>query len=265
MYLITDRDPNLADTFAVYQALPEWIASMEVDQATLDGYIMRVYSGLAQQEGELTGAVTAITKVIDGKAQDEKLAYMKQIKAVTLETVQAAAAYYQKAWDNGVHSTAGSAAAINANADRFDVILNPFGAVDATQVTLNDVPEGSEFYDAIRFVFEEGLMPARTENTFGVDEPATAGDLYCALYVIIGGSPNAAREAMEYLGQFGLVPDGLTVDTELTNGMSDEIFVLFGAAIGLELQADEPSEINDQLITRGEMAEQLLLLCSLLQ
>ena len=265
MYLITNRDPNLADTFAVYQSLPEWIAAMEVEQDTLDGYIMSVYSELAKQEGELTGAVSAISTVLDGKAQDEKLAYMEQIKAVTPEAVQAAAAYYQKAWDNGVHSSAGSAAAINANADLFDVILNPFGAVDASQVELTDVPEGSELYDAVRFVFEEGLMSAKTEDTFGVDETATAGDLYGALYVIIGGSPNAGEEAMEYLGQFGLVPDGLTVDTELTNGMSDQIFVMFGMAIGMELQADEPNETTNQPITRGEMAEQLLLLCSLLQ
>ena len=130
---------------------------------------------------------------------------------------------------------------------------------------LTDVPEGSEHYDAVRFVFEEGLMAARTEDTFGVDETATAGDLYGALYVIIGGSPNAAEEAMEYLGQYGLVPEGLTVDTELTHGMSDEIFVMFGAAIGLQLQADEPNETTDQPITRGEEADQIMLLVSMLQ
>ena len=265
MYLISYRDPNLTDTFNVYATLSESIASMDVDQDTLNGYIMNVYSGLATQEGELTGAVSAISAVIDGKAQDEKLEYMKQLKGVTAEAVHAAAAYYQKAWENGVHSTAGSAAAINANADLFKSVLNPFGAVDASQVELTDVPEGSEFYDAVRFVFEEGLMAAKAEDAFGVDDPATAGDIYGALYVIIGGSPNAPEEAMAYLGQYGLVPEGLTVDSELTHGMSDQIFVLFGAAIGLELQADEPSEITDQPISRGEMADQIMMLYSMLQ
>lgn len=265
LLLFSYHDPNLAETFALYEALPEMIAALDVDQDTLDGYIMGLYSSLAKEDGELAGAVGAIGTVIEGKAQDKNLEYMKQLKAVTPESVQAAVAMYQKAWDNGVHSTAGSAAAIYANAELFDVILNPFGAVDASQVELTDVPEGSEFYDAVRFVFEESLMAARSEDTFGVDETATAGDLYGALYVIIGGSPNAAEEAMEYLGQYGLVPEGLTVDTELTHGMSDEIFVMFGAAIGLQLQADEPNETTDQPITRGEEADQIMLLVSMLQ
>ena len=61
------------------------------------------------------------------------------------------------------------------------------------------------------------------------------------------------------------MPEGLTVDSELTHGMSDQIFVLFGAAIGLELQADEPNETTDLPITRGEMADQIMMLCSILQ
>ena len=265
MYLLSYRDPNVKETFDVYESLSDIIAQMDVDQEALDGYIMNVYSSLAKPKGELAGAINAINDTLNEKKLDRALDYMRQLKAVTPDTVKAAAEIYRKAWENGVHSTAGSAAAINANADLYDVILNPFGAVDASQVELTDVPEGSEFYDAVRLVFEEGLMAAKTEDTFGVDDPATAGDVYGALYVVIGGSPNAAEEAMEYLGQYGLVPEGLTVDSELTHGMSDQIFVMFGAAIGLDLQADEPNETTDLPITRGEMAQQIALLLSILQ
>ena len=264
-YLITYRDPNLADTFDVYAALPEMIAQLDVDQDTLDGYIMNIYSGLAKPEGELTGAVTAISNALTGRDQERMLDYMKQIKAVTPDAVHAAAEIYQKAWDNGAHTTAGSAAAINANAELFDVILNPFGAVDASQVTLNDVTEGSEYYEAVRFVFENSLMAPKAEDAFGVDEPANVGDLVGALYVIIGGSPNAPEEAVEYLGQFGIVPEGVDASTTLTNGMSDAIFVNFGAAVGLSLEADAPNETTDQPITRGALAEQIQMLMMYLQ
>ena len=264
-YLLSYRDPNVAETFQVYASLPQMIAELDVDQSVLDGYILNNYSDLAKGSGELAGAVSAISSILSGFGQERTLKYMRQLKAVTPETVKAAADLYQKAWDEGVHSTAGSAAAINGNADLYDVILNPFGAKDASQVDLADVPEGSEFYEAVRFVFENGLMAPLSEDAFGVDEASTAGDLFAALYVIIGGSPNAPEEAMEYLGQFGLVPEGLEADTVLTHGMSDTIFVAFGAAIGLPLQADEPNETTDQPITRGEMAQQIDMLASVLQ
>ena len=53
---------------------------------------------------------------------------------------------------------------------------------------LTDVPEGSEYYEAVRFVFEQGLMAAKAEDTFGVDSEATVGDLSTALYILMGGS-----------------------------------------------------------------------------
>ncbi len=265
MFLISYRDPNVKETFDVYASLADRIAAMDVDQDTLDGYIMSAYSDLAKPSGELTGAISAIGDTLFQRKADRKLDYMRQLKAVTPDTVKAAAEIYAKAWENGVHSTAGSAAAINANADLYETILNPFNAKDASQVDLTDVPEGSEYYDDVRFVFENGLMAPKAEDAFGVDDAATAGDLYAALYVIIGGSPNAPEEAMAYLGQFGLVPDGVEPGTELTHGMSDQIFVMFGGAIGMSLQADEPNETTDLPITRGEMAQQIRLLTSLLQ
>ena len=265
MYLITYRDPNVKETFDVYASLADQIAEIDVDQDTLDGYIMSSYSELAMSAGELTGAISAIEDALAGKNPERVLDYMRQLKAVTPETVKAAAEIYRKAWENGVHSTAGSASAINANADLYDVILNPFNAQDASQKELTDAAEGSEHYEAVRFVFENGMMAAKTEDTFGVDEPAVAGDLYAALYVMIGGSPNAPEEAMAYLSQFGLVPDGLEADTVLTNGMSDQIFVAFGGAIGLQLTADEPNETTDQPISRGMLAEAVYMLAGFLQ
>ncbi|MDO5326992.1 MAG: insulinase family protein [Clostridia bacterium] len=264
LYLITYRDPNVAETFEVYQALPEMIAQQEVEQDVLDGYILNSYASLAKGSGELTGANDAVDRTVSG-LENKTLEYMRQLKTVTPEAVKAAAEIYQKLWDNGVHSTAGSASAINANADLYDVILNPFGAVDASEVELTDVTEGGEYYEAVRFVFENGLMAANYEDAFGVDDPATAGDLVGALYVMIGGTPNAPEEAIAYLGQFGIVPEGVTADTVITNGMSDEIFVNFGAAVGLPLEADAPNETTDQPITRGALAEQIQMLAMYLQ
>lgn len=263
MYLITYRDPNVKDTFDVYAALADQIAALDVDQDSLDGYMMSAYSALAKPEGELTGAISAIESTLCEKKLDRALDYMRQVKAVTPDTVKAAAEIYRNAWENGVRSTAGSAAAINANAELYEVILNPFNAQDTSLVEFADAPEGSEHYEAVRFVYENGLMAPLAEDAFGTDETATAGDLYEALHLIAFGVPAGTKEeAVANFAEYGLVPDGVNAATELTNGLSDQLFVFFGEAVGLPLEADAPNETTDLPMSRGELAEQITLLCS---
>ena len=265
MYLITYRDPNVKETFDVYASLAERIANMNVDQDTLDGYIMSAYSELAKPSGELTGAYNAIDATLAGTKAEKKLEQMRQLKAVTPEVVKASSEIYRKAWENGVHSTSGGAAAINQNADLYESILNPFNTQDASKVSFTDAAEGSAHYEAVRYVFENGLMLPKAEDAFGTDEPATAGDLYNALYVLIGGSLGDPEEAVATFAQYDLVPSGVDASTPLTNGLSDQIFVTFGAAVGLPLQADAPNETTDLVMTRGELAEQIKLLCDMIQ
>lgn len=257
MYLLSYRDPNVKETFDVYATLADAIAALDVDQEALDGYIMSAYSGLATPKGELTGAIIAISDTLGEKAVDRNLGYMRQLKAVTPDTVKAAAELYRKAWENGVHSTAGNAAAINANADLYDVILNPFNAKDASLVEFTDAAEGSEYYDAVRFAFENGLMAPKADDFFGADDPATAGDFFGAIYVLIGGPTGAAQEAMETLAEYGLVPDGVEAATELTVGSSAELFSTVTAALGAPWTPEVEAGTEEQPLTRGQMAQLL--------
>lgn len=217
MWLLSYRDPNVKETFDVYESLSDVIAQMDVDQDTLDGYIMSSYSELAKPQGELAGAISAISDTLNEKAADRKLDYMRQLKAVTPDTVKAPAEIYQKAWENGVRSTAGSAAAINANTELYDVILNPFGAVDTSSVVLTDVPEDSESYEAVRFVFESGIMSALTEDTFGIDENATIGDMAAGIYAGIGGPAGDPQGAVDWLAGYGLLDPETDINAELTD------------------------------------------------
>ena len=255
MYLLAYRDPNLADTFAFFETLPEKVAELDVDQDALDGYIMNAYSGLAKEDGELSGAVNALNRVLVGIAQDEKLTYMKQLKAVTPEAVKAAADLYRLAWENGVHSTAGSAAAINANADLFDVILNPFNAKDTSQVELTDAPEGSEYYEAVRYVYENGLMDAQDDSAFGVEAPATYGDFLAAIYAGVGGPAHDPEGAREWLAGYEMVDP----NQDLSAGLTEEClcFVLQNG-FGVGISTDEPENV----MTRGELADLLMSLFS---
>ena len=261
VYLLTYRDPNIRETFAVYDGLAEQLRAYEVTQDVLDGYIMSSYASYAKSSGELTSAMTAVVDTLNGDSQLDKLKYMRELKAVTPEALAAAAYMYQKLSENGIRSTAGSASMINANADLYDVILNPFNAQDASQIVLADLPEDHPHYAAVRYVFENGLMAAQSDDAFGVDSPATVGDLCAAIYVMIGGSPNAAEEAYEFLAGYGLVPAEYAIDTEMTNAISDELIInIVSAVYGVVLESDVTEETANVIMTRGELAEQIKML-----
>lgn len=252
-YLITYRDPNVTETFDVYAALPDMIRGLDVTQDVLDGYIMNNYSDLAEGTGELAGAVSAISYALAGKSQELPLEYMRQLKAITPEKVKEAADLYQQAWDEGVHSTAGSAAAINAHADLYDVILNPFNAQDSSQIELVDVPEGSEYYEAVRFVFESGFMAPLTEDTFGVDEDAINADFLAPISYAVGG-PADAEAGRDFLAQYGLVDPELDLSAGLTEGFVCSLL----NNLGVGLSTDTP----DAVMSRGDLADLLFQLLS---
>jgi hypothetical protein len=178
------------------------------------------------------------------------LEWMRQLKRLTPEAVHADAGVYEKLAENGARMTAGAASAINENAGLFDAILNPFGAVDATQVELKDAAEGETHYDAVRFAFEEGFMAPLSEDDFGVNEPATQGDLLAALYVLVGGNRDA-NEALAAFVEYGLV----TNDTDLNAPiLPEDIWGMLSAVVG---QTVEPltATASPDGVTRGELAE----------
>ncbi len=251
--IYTYRDPNVAETFEVLEGLPEQIANMALDQDTLDGYIMNAYSEYAMPEGALTGAVNAGMDALQGFDPARWLEWMRQLKRVTPETVRADAELYAKLMADGTRVTAGAASTINENAELFDAILNPFGAVDATQVELKDAVEGDEHYDAVRFAFEEGFMAPLSEDDFGANEPATQGDLLAALYVLVGGNRDA-NEALAAFVEYGLVTDDTDLNAPI---LPEDIWGLLSAVVG-EAVPPMTETAQSDVVTRAELAEALM-------
>ena len=240
----------------MFAGVADALEQLEVDQDLLDGYILNVYSSLAKPSGELKGATAALTELAHGGNPEKKLDQMRQLKQMTPEKVKAFAELFRVLSEKGYRGTAAGAGAIQANAELYEAILNPFGAVDASQVVLSDVTEEREDYEAIRFAYENGLMALRGEDTFEPDAEATAGELFAALYVLIGGAPNAETEALETFAQYGLVPEGVTGDTALTFGVRDRIMDAFGTAVGMQFPAIGEGQ-EETVMTRGQLATDL--------
>ena len=258
VYLLSYRDPNVQETFAVYAQLPTLLAELAVDQATLDGYILSSYAYYAQSAGELSGASNAIFTIIAGDDQAEPLEWMRQLKGIKAEDVAQYAAIYANLVANGVYSTSGGAGAIEANAALYANIINPFGAVDPTSVEFTDCTAEHPFYDYVRFAFENGLMAAAGETTFGADEQGTLGDFSAACYVLLGGGLNA-DEAIGYLAQYGIVPV-MPADTALTHEDLVALTLNFGAGLGIPVTADMLPAFEDMAApaTRAEVAYMLV-------
>ncbi len=250
VYLVTYRDPNVLETFNEYAQLPEFVSALELDQDTLNGYILAAYSGYATPAGELSGALSAALATLEGRPQDEALEWMRQLKEITPEVFQQYADIYQNLLDNGLASTSGSAAQINANSNIYDVIYNPFGSLDKTKIEFVDLPEDHPNYEAVRFAYEEGLMAPAAEDTFGVDEPATNGDTLAAMNVLIQGplDPNDALETFVY---YGLADPDMDLDAPVE---AEYVYYLLSALI------DEPYQPEGEIpetMTRSELAQAL--------
>ena len=256
--LLTYRDPNVKETFEVYDGLPEKIEAMETNQEMLDGYILSNYSALAKPSGELTGALEELERIVAGKDAGRKLERMRQLKAVTPEKIRESAEVFRKLSEIGYRGTAAGAGTVQNNAEMYEAVLNPFGAVDAGQTELTDVSGDRADYEAIRFAYENGLMTLTGENTFSPDEGATAGDLFAALYVLSGGTPGAPEEAMAAFGQAGLVPEGTETGTALSFGLRDQVMGAFGTAVGFSLPAIGEGR-EETVMTRGELAQDLMI------
>ena len=128
MYIISYRDPNVAQTFAVYNYVPMLLQQlqMSLDQETLDGYILSSYSYYAQSSGELSGALSVIGDVVNGDDPFRRLQWMHELKQLKVEDIAAFAPMYQALLDNGCMSTAGSQSALNSMpAGTYENIIKP--------------------------------------------------------------------------------------------------------------------------------------------
>ena len=146
IYMLSYRDPNLTETFEVYQQLPDLLRAYPMDQEIIDGYIMSAYSQVALSNGELSDALVAIGAYLNSKDPARALTWMQQIKAVTPETIESFADVYQALVEKGVLTSAGGAKLIRDNKDLFEQIDAPFEAAGEgiEEVSTESVDESAE-------------------------------------------------------------------------------------------------------------------------
>ena len=259
IYAFTYRDPNIVDSYEVYDGLADFVANLDVDQETLDGYILSSYSGYALSTGELTGATSALLNEIGHEDQYKIFDYMKQLKSIKAETiVETYAPLFQALVDNYSYYTAGSASAIGEVAYAFESVLNPFGVQDRSQLSMTDFDEESPFYEAVRFCFDNALMWAVSDTEFGTALPATLGEFSQIMVALLGGD-YSQEDSIAFLAQYGIVP-AAPVDTELTVGDLDALCCNFLAvAAGAQIETYILEDLTELGITAEDAATREML------
>lgn len=255
-YLLTYRDPNVMETFNVYEALGEFLSEMDADQETLDGFILSAYAGYAMPSGELQGAMDAVLAVLEGEPADLELTYMRQLKSLTPEKLAEYVSAYEKLAQQGIRFTAGGAAVIHGMESMFDEIFDPFGTEEKAASAMEDVPEDSEYYEAIQFVYENGIMEAADDTRFGADDPARAGELAGFLYALIGGDPADRDGALGFLADNGIVDGSVKTDDALTGRAADRMLRSFSRAAQVPYTL-KPA-VSDDALTRAQLAQLML-------
>ena len=262
VYILSYRDPNIVETFDVYGSLAEKLAAGELSEDTLQGYILSAYSGYALSRGELSGALSAMVNHADGRSQQIMLDRMQQLKEVTPEQIKEYAALYRALYEKGLRSTAGGAAAIEANKALYEQVLNPFSVKDTSGASYADVTEEDWYYTAARFVLDNKLMSPEDEATFGADSPVTLGELASALYMMVGGG-GTPEEAIATLAGAGALLTGEPGDV-LTRNLTASQLGAFFTALGGDITAEEPAALSgisdaDQIAPGAENAFNFLL------
>ncbi len=225
LLLYTYRDPNVANTFEVYKGLPAVIAALDVDQETLNGYILSAYSYYAQSSGELTGAASAILTELDyDESQESKIEYMRSLKGLTVESLHGYADLYQKLMEEGYIATAGGAAAISENADLYAAVIDPFAA--AAGAGFEDLPEDHPFKEEVDTVVAAGLMAPLTDTAFGVDESATWGDYAAGLAALMGAAGVSGADAVPLLQQYGYLDPAAVAEESMTRAQACDSIAL---------------------------------------
>jgi len=258
VYILTYRDPNVKESFDVFAQLPDLVATLgNLDQETLDGYINSAYSYYAQGTGEITGGMSAVLNTISGDKQEIVLDYMKQLKSITADSVAQYADMYKALAEKGMIATVGAASVINANADRYDTVLDPFGVSSQPEQQTPDIVEGEWYYDAVMFAYQNGLMAPADIEHFGVNDDATVGDLAVMMYQLVGGS-NVAEEAIADLAAEGIFSAEAKPGDVLTREALTQAGNAFVQAMQLGAVDYELPETEAENATRAEAAQVIL-------
>ncbi len=120
--LYSEDDPNVKETYEIFETLPETLRQMELTDEELEGYIITAYGFYDTPKGTLQQGMDAITYDMAGVDYELIRGRMEDILHARLEDKDAFAALLEEHLEDAAWTTVGNAQKIRENAELFDSV-----------------------------------------------------------------------------------------------------------------------------------------------
>ena len=122
--IVSYRDPNLKSTYEVFKAAAEAVKNMDLDQETVDKYIIGTMSNIDVPMSPAAKGTFSMTGYMIGQSDEMRQRNRDEILGATPETVKAAADILTCFTDNEFICTVGGETKVNENKDMFGAVLD---------------------------------------------------------------------------------------------------------------------------------------------
>ncbi len=125
-FVYTYRDPNLRESYEIFENLPTLISKVKVSEEELNDYKLNAYAEFSYPLTKYGAAAIAVNEAfakVNEKRADKFVRYMREIKETTKKDIDDLSAIFNKMVKDGIYVTVGSKEQIENNADLFDEII----------------------------------------------------------------------------------------------------------------------------------------------
>jgi len=117
------RDPNIRETLAVYDNLPEYVEQLDVSDEELNKYIIGTMSPLEQPKSALSKGLTALNRLKSGLTAQDIVQLKEEILATTTDELSALGQDIERVLDESTIVVIGNKAQIDNEEDIFDEVF----------------------------------------------------------------------------------------------------------------------------------------------
>ena len=120
--MVSFRDPNLDETYACFRNVPDYIASLDMDERTFRQFIIGAMNSLCRPRPEYIKGMMQIRRELSGLTAEQAELTRKQIISATVDDVKALVPFIRE-WLNGATETViGGEQKIRQSAVEFDSV-----------------------------------------------------------------------------------------------------------------------------------------------
>lgn len=125
-YVYTYRDPNLKESYEIFEKLPTLMRNVKITEEELNDYKLNAYAEYSYPLTKYGAAAIAVNEAfskVSEKRADKYVRYMREIKNTTKDDIYELCEIFDKMVRDGIYVTVGSKEQIENNADLFDEII----------------------------------------------------------------------------------------------------------------------------------------------